>query len=50
MNYTFTLYDMIQIALMLAACYACFKWGHNKGVEDTLDYLESEGVIEKENA
>ena len=50
MNYTFTLYDMIQIALLLAACYSCFKWGHNRGVGDTLDYLESEGVIEKENA
>lgn len=45
---TFSLYDLIQLSLMLAACFACYKWGHQKGMEDTLDFFESEGVIEKD--
>ena len=35
---------------MLLACYACFKAGHKRGVEDTLDFMESEGIIESEDA
>jgi hypothetical protein len=49
-NITFTLYDLIQLGLMLAACFACYKWGHNKGVDDAIDFFESEGLIEKESA
>jgi hypothetical protein len=49
-NITFTLYDLIQIGLMLAACFACYKWGHNNGVDDAIDFFEAEGIIEKENA
>lgn len=45
---TFSLYDLIQLSLMIAACFACYKWGHQKGMEDTLDFFESEGLIEKE--
>lgn len=44
------LYDIIQISLLLLACYACFKLGHKKGVEDTLDFFENEGIIESEDA
>ena len=47
-NITFTLYDIIQIVLMLGACYAFYRNGHEKGVNDTLDFFESEGLIEKE--
>jgi hypothetical protein len=47
-NITFSLYEIIQIVLMLVTCYACYKNGHEKGVNDTLDYFESEGIIEKE--
>ena len=49
-NITFTLYDLIQLGLMLAACFACYKWGHNSGVDDAIDFFEAEGIIEKENA
>lgn len=44
----FTLYDMIHMALMLAACYACYRAGKNKGIDDTLLYFEKEGIIEIE--
>lgn len=44
----FSWLDMGQIFLMLAACYACFKAGHIKGVQDTIEYLEDEGIIETE--
>jgi len=40
----------MQIAGMLAACYACYKWGHTTGVDDAIDFFEAEGVIEKESA
>jgi hypothetical protein len=43
---TFTLMDMIQIALQLLACYICWKWGHQRGIVDTINYFESQGVIE----
>lgn len=46
-NVSFTLYDIIQIALMLGACYSCYKWGHHKGMNDTLDFFEEEGIIER---
>ena len=49
-NIPFPLYDLIQLGLMLAACFACYKWGHNKGVDDAIDFFESEGLIEKESA
>ena len=48
MDTTFTLYDLIQMALMIFACYACFKWGHERGVNDTIDFFEAEGIIEKQ--
>jgi hypothetical protein len=37
----------IQLALMLLACYFCYRWGHRAGIIDTLDVLESEGVLER---
>lgn len=47
-NFTVHAYDLIQIGLLLAACYACYRKGHRKGVEDTLDFFEQEGIIETE--
>ena len=45
---TFTLMDLLQIGLMLAACYACYLRGVNKGIGDTLEFFEEQGLIEKE--
>jgi len=45
---TFTLMDLGQIALMVAACYACYLRGVNKGIGDTLEFFEDQGLIEKE--
>lgn len=44
----FTLYDLIQIGLLLLACLMCYKAGRQRGIQDTLDYFESEGIIEAE--
>ena len=45
----FSLNDLIQIGLLLLACFACYKWGHKKGVEDTLNFMEEQGIIESES-
>jgi len=45
---TFTLIDLGQIALLLAACYGCYIKGVNKGIGDTLEFFEEQGLIEKE--
>jgi hypothetical protein len=45
---TFTLMDLLQIGLMIAACYACYLRGVNKGIGDTLEFFEEQGLIEKE--
>lgn len=44
----FTLYDIIQIGLLLLTCFICYKAGRHRGIQDTLDYFESEGIIESE--
>ena len=44
----FSLIDLVQIGLLLIACFSCYKWGHRKGVEDTLDFMENQGIIESE--
>lgn len=43
---TFSLYDLIQLGLMLLACYCCKVYGYQKGVVDTLDFFEKNGIIE----
>lgn len=50
MGITFSLLDVIQLALMLGACYACFRWGHYRGITDTVEFFEKEGIIEVEEA
>ena len=42
----FTINDLIQIGLFVAACYGCYRAGIDRGVTDTLEFLESEGHIE----
>ena len=42
---TFTLYDIIQIVLMLLACFACKAYGYAKGISDTVGFFEDRGII-----
>lgn len=42
----FSLYDVIQLGLMLFACYCCKVYGHRKGIVETLEYFEKNGIIE----
>jgi hypothetical protein len=48
MEFTVTLMDIGQITLLILACYACYLKGLNKGIGDTLDFFEEQGVIERE--
>lgn len=50
MEFTVTLMDLGQIVLMLVACYACYIKGLNKGIGDTLEFFEEQGVIEREES
>jgi len=43
---TFTFYDVVQIVLMLAACWACKLNGYHKGISDTIGFLEDKGIVE----
>jgi len=45
-QFTFTLYDVIQIGLMLLACFACKAYGYQKGISDTVGFFEDKGIIE----
>jgi len=38
--------DLIQICLMLAACYACYWKGRNEGIEDTVTELIDRGLLD----
>lgn len=42
----FTFYDVIQIVLLLAACWACRLSGYHKGISDTIGFLEDKGIVE----
>jgi hypothetical protein len=41
----FSLMDLIQYVLMVAACYACYKRGIHNGCLQTLEKLEEMGVV-----
>jgi hypothetical protein len=43
----FTLGDLIQIALMLAACYACYIKGELRGIEETVTELIDRGLLDE---
>lgn len=40
--------DLLQIALMLAACYACYVKGKVEGVEDAVTELIDRGLLDVE--
>ena len=40
--------DLIQIALMLVACYACYWKGRYDGIDETLTELIDRGLIDVE--
>jgi hypothetical protein len=42
----FSLYDIIQLGLMLLACYCCKVYGYQKGIVDTLEYFDKNQIIE----
>ena len=42
----FTFYDVVQIVLLLAACWACRISGYQKGISDTIGFLEDKGIVE----
>lgn len=42
----FTTYDIIQILLLLAACWACKIYGYTQGISDTIAFFEDKGIIE----
>lgn len=40
-----SLADLIQLVLMLAACYGCYRRGITVGTISTLEKLEQMGVV-----
>jgi hypothetical protein len=42
----FTGMDLIQIILMLVACYACYVKGKVEGIEDTVTELIDRGLLD----
>jgi hypothetical protein len=45
-NITFTFYDIVQIILLLSACWACKIYGYQQGIGDTVAFFEDKGIIE----
>lgn len=41
--------DMIQLALSLAACYACYHWGRREGIIDLATVLVENGRITEQD-
>ena len=41
--------DLIQIALMLIACYACYYKGKYEGIEETVIELIERGLLDVED-
>ncbi len=41
--------DLIQIVLMLVACYACYWKGKNEGIEETVIELIDRGLLDAED-
>jgi len=40
--------DLLQIALMLVACYACYLKGKYEGIEETVTELIDRGLLDVE--
>lgn len=45
---TFTIMHLIEILLLLAACYCCWRAGVHQGVMQTIYVLQEAGVLEPE--
>ncbi|SVB66235.1 uncharacterized protein METZ01_LOCUS219089 [marine metagenome] len=46
MNYTFTQIDLIYLLLLGFCVHMSYMLGRRIGISDTLDHLESKGLIE----
>jgi sulfur relay (sulfurtransferase) DsrF/TusC family protein len=38
-------YEIIEIALLLLACYACYQAGVKRGIEETVDLVIDSEII-----
>jgi hypothetical protein len=38
-------YEIIEIALLLLACYACYQAGIKRGIEETIDLVIDDEII-----
>lgn len=45
MEFTVNLYNVIEIALLLAACFACYGKGKIDGIGDTIEELLDREII-----
>lgn len=45
MDHALTTLDLIQIVLMVAACYACYWKGRFAGIEDVINELLDRDII-----
>jgi hypothetical protein len=39
--------DLTQIFLQLAACYACYLWGKQTGIGDTIEVLLDRKILKE---
>jgi len=42
--------NLVEIGLLLLACYCCGMHGYQKGITDTLEYLDKNEMIETVDA
>jgi len=44
----FSIMDLLQLGLMILACYACYCRGRITGIEQTVQTLADQGLIDLE--
>lgn len=44
----FSIMDLLQLGLMILACYACYCKGRITGIEQTVQTLADQGLIDLE--
>ena len=42
-------YEIIEIVLLLAACYACYQSGVKKGISDTVELILDNDLVTPED-
>jgi ammonia channel protein AmtB len=47
--FTISTFDLINIIAYPILAYICWKGGWARGAEDTIDFLHSRGVVDKDN-